>query len=255
LTKNLLPDSFQFMNCPDSIFLPPPSRIQAVFEIIMVSGIVSSFVVSMVFAAIFGRNRLRMIEMDVGSFVTYQVFEAAVTFLILLIIMKARRETLSGLGLRLQRWKTNVLLGVLAAPCLVVVSSAAGMIFQLFLPRYALDKNPLMEMIHSPRQLALFIVAAILCGGVKEELQRAFILRRFQDRLGGAKAGLIIWSLVFGAGHYVQGVQGVFAATILGLVFGALYLMRGNLILPVTAHAVYNTLALLIYWFVVGSNR
>jgi membrane protease YdiL (CAAX protease family) len=63
--------------------------------------------------------------------------------------------------------------------------------------------------------------------------------------------GLIVWSLAFGAGHYVQGVH-ITIATIYGFVFGILYLLRGSLIAPIVAHAAYDTMALLIYWFAAG---
>jgi len=232
-----------------------PRRLQAALEIIMVSGIVSSFLASLVFAAIFGRNRLKLMEMDITSLVTYLLFESTIAFLILWILMKSHRETLPALGLRRQHWKTHVLLGIIAAPCLLVISGIVGGVFQFFLPKYALEKNPLMEMIHSPRQLILFIIASIVAGGIKEELQRAFILFRFSHHLGGVRVGLVTWSLVFGAGHYAQGVQGMCTAAILGFIFGILYLIRGNLVLPITAHAVYNTLALLLYWFTVGINK
>jgi len=244
------------MNCSDSSSRPAlPGRLRAVFEIIMVSGIVSSFLVSLIFAAILGRNRMKLIEMDIGLLVTYLLSESVVTFLILFMLMKARRESLSVLGLHRRNWKKHVIFGILAAPCLLIVSAVTGLVFKIFLPEYALEKNPLMEMINSPRQLALFIVAGIVAGGVKEELQRAFILCRFSRHLGGAATGLVAWSLVFGAGHYAQGLQGVCAAAILGFIFGILYLMRGNLILPITAHAVYNTLALTLYWFTIGINK
>ena len=242
------------MNYP---FFPPrwTERMHAVIEIVFVSGIVSSFLVSLVFSAIFGRNRLKLIEMDVGFLAAYLMAESTITFFILWMLMKSRGETLRTMGLRRRQWKTNVFLGILAAPCLIIVSGMVGLAFQFFLPEYALDKNPLMEMIHSPRQLTLFIITGIIAGGVKEELQRAFILSRFRYYLGGARLGLVLWSLAFGAGHYAQGVQGMCAAAILGLVFGVIYLARGNLVLPVTAHAVYNTLTLLAYWFVIGINK
>jgi membrane protease YdiL (CAAX protease family) len=244
------------MNYPDFSSLSPRLvRVQAVFEIIIVSGIVSSFFASLFFVSIFGRNRLSLLKTDIEVFVTYLMLESAITFLFLLMLMKARRETLPMLGLRREKWKTHVLLGIIAAPCLLVVSGAVIMVFQFFLPQYALEKNPLMEMINSPRHLALFIVTGIIGGGIKEELQRAFILNRFRHHLGGAGTGLVVWSLVFGAGHYAQGAQGVCAAAILGLIFGGLYLMRGNLVLPITAHAVYNTLVMLIYWFAIGMNK
>jgi membrane protease YdiL (CAAX protease family) len=244
------------MDYSDSYFRSKwPARLQAAAEIIMVSGIVSSFLASLVFAALFGRKRLIVAEMDIGFFVKYQMFESVIVFLILLILMKARGETLSGLGLHRRQWKNNVLMGIIAAPCLVIVSGIAGAAFQLFLPEYALEKNPLMEMIQSPWQLMLFIITGIAAGGIKEELQRAFILSRFRHHLGGAGVGLVVWSLAFGAGHYVQGLQGACVAAFLGFVFGALYLIRGNLILPISAHAAYNTLTLLIYWFAIGTNK
>jgi len=244
------------MNYPNSCFRSPWfARLHAVFEIIMVSGLVSSSMVSLVFASIFGRDSLNLTETGVGFFAAYVMFESAVTFLILWMLMKARGETFRELGLRREQWRTHVVLGILAAPCLLIVTAAATMVFRFFLPQYVLEKNPLMEMIHSPRQLALFIIAGIVAGGVKEELQRAFILRRFRPHLGGALTGLVVWSLVFGVGHYAQGAQGMCAAAVLGFIFGILYLVRGNLLLPITAHAVYNTLALLIYWFTIGASK
>ena len=260
LTEYLLTDSFPRMNNTDS---SPRAirrrRLYAVFEIIMVSGIVSSFMVSLVFAMVFfimfGRARLNIMEMDISFLVAYTLFESAVAFLILFMLMKARGETLSMLGLRRQQWKTNVVFGILAALCLLVVSGATGVLFKIFLPEYALEKNPLIEMVHSPRQLILFIFTLIVAGGIKEEMQRAFILRRFSHHLGGAGIGLVIWSLAFGAGHSAQGLQGMCTAAILGLIFGALYLMSGNLLLPITAHALYNTMTLLLYWFTIGINK
>ena len=244
------------MNCSDSSLQSKwASRLQAVIEIVMVSSVVSGFLVSMVLAAVFGRNRLNMAEMDVEFFATYQLFAAVVTFLILWILMKRGGETLTGLGLHLKQWKANILLGILAAPCLLVLSVGIITAFKSFLPEYALEKNPLIEMIHSPRQLALFIITVIVAGGIQEEIQRAFILCRFRSHLGGSWIGLVVWSLVFGAGHYVQGAQGMLAATVLGFIFGTLYLIRGNLVLPMTAHACYNTLTVFIYWFAIGINK
>ncbi len=61
--------------------------------------------------------------------------------------------------------------------------------------------------------------------------------------------GLVVWSIGFGAGHYVQGVQGVVTAALYGLIFGIVYLQSGSLIAPIVAHSAYDSLALLAYWF------
>jgi len=248
------------MNYQNSYFQAKwPTRLRAAFEIVMVSGLVSSFasgfLVSFVFAVFrHGRNGGSLLEMGIEALVMYQMLESAITFLILWKLMEVRRETFAMLGLRWKQWKTNVLLGILAVPCLIILSVMVNLVFRFFLPEYFLEKNPLMEMIHSPQHLALFIFTVILAGGIKEELQRAFILRRFHH-LGGTGIGLVVWSLVFGAGHYMQGPQAICGAAVLGFVFGVLYLIRGNLIPPMVAHSAYNAMTLLIYWFVIGMNE
>ena len=62
--------------------------------------------------------------------------------------------------------------------------------------------------------------------------------------------GLILWSFAFGAGHYLQGLQGAAAAGLFGLLFGIVYLARGSLVAPIVAHGSYDTAALLGYWFI-----
>jgi membrane protease YdiL (CAAX protease family) len=59
----------------------------------------------------------------------------------------------------------------------------------------------------------------------------------------------VIWSLAFGAGHYVQGVPGIVIASLYGFIFGTIYLLSGSLIAPIVAHGVYDSLAILAYWF------
>jgi membrane protease YdiL (CAAX protease family) len=146
----------------------------------------------------------------------------------------------------------NVVIGLLVVPFLFLINSAVNLLFRVYFPRYYIERNPLTESIGSPQQLLLFVFSALIAGGIKEELQRAFILNRFRRYLGGASVGLVLWSLAFGAGHYVQGAQGITAAALYGLIFGIIYLASGNLIAPIIAHGAYDTLALLGYWFTSG---
>ncbi|MDR1728362.1 MAG: CPBP family intramembrane metalloprotease [Acidobacteriota bacterium] len=220
----------------------------------MMSGVVSNFLASFAIASIFGKDSLKLPGAGAPLLVSLLLLDAAITFLILWLLMSTHQETLAGMGLRRSHWKTNVILGLVTVPLFFIIGGVVTVVFQIFFPQYVLEKNPLTDAIRTPVHLALFLIAAIIAGGVKEELQRAFILRRFHRRLGGSAVGLVVWSLAFGAGHYVQGVQGVVAATIFGFVFGALYLMRGNLVAPITAHAVYDAAAVLLYWFVLKND-
>ena len=47
----------------------------------------------------------------------------------------------------------------------------------------------------------------IVAGGVREELQRAFLLHRFRIDLGQPWMGVFITSLAFGMGHTLQGLD------------------------------------------------
>jgi membrane protease YdiL (CAAX protease family) len=243
------------MNASGCQEVAPPSvhkktwleRLQALFEVLLLAGIVSSLIATLPFAlSTSGRASLLA---DVRAMSIYLLLEALITFVLLFLIMRAHGETLKGLGLSWERWRPRVLLGLAIVPILFFLNGVVSMIFQTFLPRYFLKRNPLTDLIHTPQDVILFVGTALISGGIKEELQRAFILRRFQAYLGGAQLGLILWSAVFGLGHYVQGAQGMVAAGVYGLIFGVAYLARRNLIVPMVAHGVYDTIALLGYWF------
>ena len=222
-------------------------RVQALFEVILLAGLVSSVLAVLPWA--FTASGRASLMANVRVMVAYLFLEALITFGLLFLVMMAHGETLKGLGLSWPRWRSNLFLGLMIVPILFFLNIVVSVIFQAYFPAYFLDRNPLTELIHTPQDLILFIGAALIAGGIKEELQRAFILRRFQAYLGGARLGLILWSVAFGLGHAVQGRQGVVAAGIFGLIFGIAYLARGNLIVTMVSHGVYDTAALLGYWF------
>ncbi len=222
-------------------------RLQALFEVLLMSGVFSSFVATLPLT--FREHSSEALLRSVRTVSSFVLLEAGITFLLLALILKAHGETVAGLGLRFAGWRRQLILGIALVPGLFFLNGLVGSLFRVFLPRYFTERNPLMDIIHSPQGLILFILAALIAGGVKEELQRAFILTRFRQHLGGAWLGLILWSIAFGMGHYVQGFQGMVIAGLFGLAFGAVYLLTSNLIAPMASHGLYDTLALLGYWF------
>jgi len=230
---------------------PPPKtwvdRIQALFEVILLAGLVSSLIATLPFAGKI-RDQSGLLA-DIRVLAGFLLLEAAVTFGLLYLVMKAHGEKLRDFGLSWQHWRSDVLLGLAIVPILFGVNGVINVIFRSYLPQLFQEHNPLAELVRTPQDLTIFVGTALIAGGIKEELQRAFILRRFQSFLGGANLGLIVWSVVFAVGHTIQGWQGVVIAGIYGMVFGVLYLARGTLIAPMVAHGVYDAVALLGYWF------
>lgn len=230
---------------------PRSDRIQAFIEILLLSGLISSFLAGLIFAAFLGK-KADLLATDSTIISAFVLLEAVFIFLLLAAILKAHRESLSSLGLKWERWKSHLFLGFGLAPTFFLINALVAYIFRVYLPEYYIEQNPLTETIQTPQQLILFIFSALVAGGIKEELQRAFIISRFRRYLGGAWIGLVLWSLAFGAAHYVQGVQGIAIATLYGFIFGIVYIISGSIIAPIVAHGAYDTLALLAYWFLSG---
>jgi membrane protease YdiL (CAAX protease family) len=222
-------------------------RVQALLEVALVGGIVSSYIAFLPFYLRGGTEESLL--QNVRLLAVMLLSEAAITVLLIALLLQLHRQTWRDLGWRLDRLKSNIGLGLAVVPLLFATNIVVAAFVRHYLPRFYTERNPLIEGIQTRADLALFLCAAVLAGGVKEELQRAFILGRFRGHLGGALPGLILWSAVFGAGHYIQGVQGAFAAGLFGLLFGIVYLARASLVPPMVAHTVYDVAALLGYWF------
>jgi membrane protease YdiL (CAAX protease family) len=230
---------------------PWVDRFQALFEVLLLSGLLSSLLAGLILYPFHGKKSLNLLA-DAKVLSVFLLLESGIAFLILAAILRVHRETISSLGLQWHRWKSHLALGLALVPFLFLLNAVVAVVFRTCFPQYYLEENPLIQLIQTPQQLALLIFSALVAGGIKEELQRAFILTRFRLYLGGAGLGLVLWSIGFGAGHYVQGVQGVVTAAIYGLIFGIIYLQSGSLIAPIVAHSAYDSLALLAFWFFSG---
>jgi membrane protease YdiL (CAAX protease family) len=76
-------------------------------------------------------------------------------------------------------------------------------------------------------------------------LQRAFLLRRFEQYLGGATIGVVVLSAGFGLGHAVQGWDAVITTGVLGALWAVVYLRRRSIVAPMVSHAGFNSLEVL----------
>jgi membrane protease YdiL (CAAX protease family) len=84
---------------------------------------------------------------------------------------------------------------------------------------------------------------------VREELQRGFILHRFEQRLGGAYVGLAVFTIAFGLGHVSQGWDAAIAVGILGAIWGLIYIRRRSVVAPMVSHAGFDASQVLLQLF------
>lgn len=107
---------------------------------------------------------------------------------------------------------------------------------------HTVEQNPLQNLLGNARDAVIFAGLVVVAGGVREELQRAFVLHRFERYLGGAAVGVVISSLGFGAGHLVQGADAAIATALLGAFWAVSFLRRRSVIAPAVSHAAFDLL-------------
>ena len=106
-------------------------------------------------------------------------------------------------------------------------------------------QNPLEAFLGTQTGLAMFLIVVIVGGGVREELQRAFLLHRFRDDLGHPWLGVLITSLAFGMGHTLQGRDAAIITGSLGALWGVMYILRRSSVGPIVSHSLFNSFELL----------
>jgi CAAX protease family protein len=110
--------------------------------------------------------------------------------------------------------------------------------------------NPFQSLLGSPLRVAAFVLLVLVAGGIREELQRAFLLHRFEQALGGARIGLVITSVAFGLGHVLQGWDAAVVTALLGAFWAAVYLWRRSVIAGIVSHALFNVGEVLLGYLV-----
>jgi membrane protease YdiL (CAAX protease family) len=133
--------------------------------------------------------------------------------------------------------------GVLSFPVVMAIVIGLSVLIRRFLPwLHDVETNPLEGLLGSDAGgLLAFAFVAIVAGGLREELQRAFLLHRFRTDIGSAGLGLAITSVAFGLGHTLQGSDAAVLTGALGAAWGFLYLRRGSAVAPIVSHSLFNS--------------
>lgn len=131
--------------------------------------------------------------------------------------------------------------GVLLVPVVLgIVLLLQAAIYLLAPSLRNVPENPFQTMLGSPWLVAAFVTLVLVAGGVREELQRAFLLHRFDQALGGARLGVVVTSVAFGLGHAIQGTDAMIVTAVLGAIWGTVYVWRRNVLPTVVSHALFN---------------
>jgi membrane protease YdiL (CAAX protease family) len=224
----------------------PITRWRAVAEVLLCSGFPTQLLIVAVLAAAGIRPGL---EGELSPAFVFALSAADTVLLLLLVVLFLVRSNDSPrqvfLGERIVAQELAA--GVLLVPMVFTMVIVLQVVIRLTTPSlHNVEVSPFTPFLASPWLLAGFVVLVLVAGGVREELQRAFLLYRFEQRLGGARLGLLITSAAFGLGHTVQGWDAALVTSMLGAFWGAIYLTRRSVVATVTNHALFNLAQILL---------
>ena len=180
--------------------------------------------------------------------VTMSLADTALLIVLMVVLTRAHGESVSELWLGRRPMLREALLGLGLVPSIFLLVVVLMTAIRLFAPAlHNVDTNPLEQLATGGVANAIaFGLVGILAGGVREELQRAFLLRRFEQHLGGARVGVIVLSVAFGLGHALQGWDAAITTGALGAVWAVLYLRRRSSVAPLVSHAGFNSIEVLV---------
>jgi membrane protease YdiL (CAAX protease family) len=136
---------------------------------------------------------------------------------------------------------------ILMALAIAIVALGAIQTFAPWLR--TVPENPLGTLIRSARDAWIFALVVIVAGGIREEVQRAFLLHRFRGWLGGSTVGVVATSVSFGAGHLVQGADATIATALLGAFWGIVFLRRRSVVAPMVSHAGFDLMQIVQFLY------
>jgi membrane protease YdiL (CAAX protease family) len=175
----------------------------------------------------------------------YVCIKAVAFALVVTVLLRAAGERPGDLGFRLPSAREAIVIGVpLTLALFVVVNVVLNTALAAVMGGGS--SRSIAHLFRDPSQAPLWILTAIIGGGFAEELERAFILTRFERLFGrpGLVTALVLSTIVFGIGHLYQGPSGAISAACTGLAFAFVFLRRRRVIDAMLVHAAFDLLGI-----------
>jgi len=227
-------------------------RMVAVFEVVLCSSIPTQLALGFLLALSGWSPTTADGSLSLSYVLALSLTDTLILIMLMVGLLHAHGEDPGTLWVGDRSVRREVLIGFSLIPAIflavVVLLNALRLLFPGL---HNVPTNPLEALAgNTAGEAVLFGLLAIVAGGVREELQRAFLLNRFEQHLGGARVGVVVLSAAFGLGHYVQGWDAVITTAALGAFWAVLFLDRRSSIAPIVSHAGFNSLEILRVVFV-----
>jgi membrane protease YdiL (CAAX protease family) len=224
---------------------PLAGRVVAAIEVLLCSDFLTQFALGGTLAAL-GYQPFVNGRLSVQYVVGLSLGDAILLVALILMMLYAHGERPGDVLFGRKPIAPEVVAGVPMILAALGIGLVVLLTIQRFIPvLHTVEQNPLQALLRSPRDAWLFALVAVAAGGVREEIQRAFLLHRFEVWLGGPAVGVIVTSVAFGAGHLLQGADAAIATGLLGAFWSVIYLRRRSCVAPMVSHAGFDLMQIL----------
>jgi membrane protease YdiL (CAAX protease family) len=222
-------------------------RVVAAIEVLICSDFLTQFAIAGTLTALGYKPTLQG-RLNIGYVVALSLGDALLLILLILLMLYAHGERPRDVLLGNKAIAPEIAVGVPLILAALVIGLGALLGLQHFFPSLrTVPENPLQDLVRSPRDAWLFALVLLAAGGVREEIQRAFLLHRVDVWLGGPIVGLVVTSVGFGAGHLLQGADAAITTGLLGAFWGYVYILRRSCVAPMVSHAGFDLLQVVQY--------
>jgi membrane protease YdiL (CAAX protease family) len=227
------------------VHTPPALRIPtwfAMLQAFMVCGIPTGAVLTFVLWLGFGVQPLSGAgDITLQFFAMVSLLDTALIAMLIYVFLRTTGETSRDVFFGTRPGKSEAWLGLKLVPVVFLAVITVVVAVRMIFPSLKnVETSPFEAYLGNALDASIFLVVVVLAGGVREELQRAFILHRFDKYLGGVKLGLAIFSITFGLLHVDQGYDVALVIGLVGLLWGVLYVTRRSAVAPMVNHAAFN---------------
>lgn len=226
----------------------PVQRLGALVEVLLCSGFPSQLFLIAVLTGFGMELRTAAGDLSPRFVFTLSLLDTVFVIGLVMFFLKAHRESPRQVLLGARPVLREVFLGLSLIPLIFLWVFVILALILTYAPQlHNVAKNPMEDMLQNRQDALIFAIVVTIAGGVREEVQRGFILHRFSQYLGGGGTGIVVFSLVFGLGHIDQGLDAAIVTGLLGAAWGGIYLARRSIIAAMVCHAGFNLLQLVKY--------
>jgi len=223
----------------------PAARLRALFEVLLCSDYPTQTFVRAGLLLLGFHTEDSAGGLDLAFVAALSFIDSILLIALIVVLLRVHHErpraVLFGTGSTWREAAAGLPLALVSLGVAIAVLAA----IQFFVPElHTVEHNPLQDLLRSPADAVVFAVVVVIAGGVREEIQRAFLLHRFEQSLGGGTIGIVVVSAAFGAGHLLQGADAALTTGVLGALWGIVYLRRRSAVAPMVGHSGFNLLQL-----------